>query len=195
MSPDPARAVPFILASASPRRKQLLADAGYEFSVIPSGFDESGISPDGLSSGDYATKLALCKAMPVADENPDSYVVGADTVVDFDGDIIGKAEDEREAERILKRLFSKPHRVITGLAIVKKADNIKIGRFDSTTIYPAKIGDYQIAFYIESGNWQGKAGAYGIQKIGDEFVERIEGSFSNVVGMPMELFAELIPSR
>ncbi len=187
---DSARRI--ILASASPRRRDLLAQAGYAFDIAPSDVDEEGFSSDGHTPARYAEILALAKARDVAPRYPGRIVLGADTIVDCEGEIIGKPTDERDAERITKKLFSRPHQVITGLALIRLADGVEIVRSDITTVYPRRLSDEQIAGHIAGGTWEGKAGAYGIQETGDEFVDRIEGSFTNVMGLPMELLEQLL---
>jgi len=182
----------FVLASGSPRRKELLAEAGYEFTVFVPEIDESAFLAEGVNPCEYAARLALAKAKNVAAKFPDCLVIGADTVVDFDGEIIGKPKDAKEAEQITKKLFSKPHRVITAVAIVRESDGTELVESDSTTVYPKKMSDEQIAKHIKSKSWQDKAGAYAIQEDGDEFVERIEGSLTNVMGLPMELLGRLL---
>ena len=181
-----------ILASKSPRRRQLLSEAGYEFIVIPPGIDESAFGADGIEASEYAERLALAKAKSVALKHPDSLVIGADTVVDFAGQIIGKAADAKEAEQITRKLFSAPHKVITGIAIVRCCDDIEIVDSDTTTVYPKKITAGQIAEHIKGGSWRDKAGAYAIQENGDEFIEKIEGSLTNVMGLPMELLERIL---
>ena len=183
---------PVILASASPRRRQLLSDAGYEFVVVEPDVDESAFAIDGITACEYAKTLALAKAKSVAPGYPDALVIGADTVADFAGEIIGKPNDAEDAERITSKLFSAPHKVITGLAIVRLRDQTEIVRSDSTTVYPKPMTASQIAEHIQSGTWRDKAGAYAIQETGDEFVERIEGSLTNVMGLPMELLQSLL---
>jgi septum formation protein len=136
--------------------------------------------------------LALAKAKSVAEKHPDSLVIGADTVVDFNGQIIGKPADAKEAEQITKKLFSAPHKVITAIAIIRLSYNTELVANDSTTIYPKKLTASQIAEHIKSESWRDKAGAYAIQETGDEFVERIEGSLTNVMGLPMELLRQLL---
>ena len=111
--------VPIILASSSPRRKQLLAEAGYEYTCIDPDIDESAFTTEGISPCEYVERLALAKARSVAEKFPDSLVIGADTVADFDGEIIGKPADAKEAEEITRRLFSRPHKVITAVAILE----------------------------------------------------------------------------
>ncbi len=181
-----------ILASASPRRKQLLSEAGCKFTSITPNIDESAFPARRHKACEYAKQLALAKAKSVAQYHPDCLVIGADTVVDFDGEIIGKSADAREAEQITKKLFSKPHKVITGLAIVRLTDGIEMVESDTTTVYPKKMTAQQIAEHIRSESWRDKAGAYAIQETGDEFVEKIEGSLTNVMGLPMELLRRLL---
>jgi septum formation protein len=181
-----------ILASVSPRRKQLLTEAGYEFTVVPPEVDESAFTFDGISVCEYAERLALAKAKAVADKFPDSLVIGADTVAESQGEIIGKAADEKDAERITRKLFSEPHKVITGVAIVRIAEGVEIVESDTTTVYPKRLTDEQIAEHVKSQSWRGKAGAYAIQESGDAFVERIDGSLTNVMGLPMELLERMI---
>jgi len=184
--------VPIILASSSPRRKQLLAEAGYKFTCVHPDIDESAFTTKGISPREYSERLALAKAKSVAGKFPDSLVIGADTVADFEGEIIGKPADAKEAEEITRRLFSRPHKVITAVAIVRISDGTEIVESDSTTVYPKKLTESQIAEHIKGGSWRGKAGAYAIQEGGDEFVERIEGSLTNVMGLPMELVQRLL---
>lgn len=182
----------FILASASPRRKLLLEKAGFEFDIIPSEVDESAFDTESVSSVDHTKELALAKAKDVALKYPSQLVMGADTVVDFEGEIIGKPDDAEHAEEITRKLFSTPHKVITGIALVKIVDKIEIVEADVTIVYPKQLTEDQIAEHIRKEDWKGKAGAYGIQETGDEFVERIEGSFTNVIGLPMELVEEML---
>jgi septum formation protein len=188
MTKSPAAS--FILASASPRRKQLLAEAGCEFTIVPAEVDESALEGEGARK--CAERLALAKAKNVAEKFPESLVIGADTVVDFQGEIVGKAEDEKEAEVIVRKLFSAPHKVITGIAAVRMAGGLEIVESDSTTVYPKQLTDKQIREHIESGAWRDKAGAYAIQEDGDAFIERIEGSLTNVMGLSMEVVERIL---
>jgi septum formation protein len=188
----------------------LLAEAGYKFKVIPSRIDEATFPAEDVTPVDYAKQLALAKATDVAQKHPNSLVIGADTVVDFDGRIVGKPADAKDAERITRMLFSRPHKVITGLALVCKRSgtailavssragspchnrNIEIVEADTTVVYPKKLTDSQIAEHIASGIWRDKAGAYAIRENNDPFVDHIEGSLTNVMGMPMELLSREI---
>jgi len=182
-----------ILASASPRRKELLEEAGYKFKVSPADIDETSYSTEGIKPSSYAEKLALVKAKNAAWEYPEAVVIGADTLVDLDGQIIGKPKDSKDAGRILRKLSGKPHKVITALAIVRLNDGIEIIRSRATKIYPKAMTDEQIAEFIkEGGRWRDKSGACAIEDIGDELVGRIEGSISNVSGLPMELLSKLL---
>ena len=184
--------VPIILASSSPRRKQLLAEAGYKFTIVLPDIDESAFDTEGINPCEFAERLALAKAKAVAEKFPECLVLGADTVADFEGQIIGKAADAKEAEEITRRLFSGPHKVITAVAIVRISDGTEVVESDSTTVIPKKLTERQIAEHIKGGSWRGKAGAYAIQEGGDEFIERIEGSLTNVMGLPMELVQRLL---
>jgi len=183
----------FILASASPRRKTLLREAGYSFEIIISNIDESIPENTDISPAEFATNLAFAKALDVAKKYPDKLVLGADTVVDFEGEIIGKAVDAGHAEEITRKLFSKPHKVITAVALIRLCDNVKIINYDTTVVYPRQMTTEQIAKHIAGNSWQGKAGAYAIQETGDDFVEKIEGSLTNVMGLPMEIVNALLP--
>ncbi|MHC4173346.1 MAG: Maf family protein [Planctomycetota bacterium] len=184
--------VSVILASASPRRRQLLTEAGYKFRVVQPDVDESAFPAEGLGACEYAERLALAKAKNVAEKHLDCLVIGADTVADFKGRIIGKPADAKEAEQITKKLFSGPHKVITAVAIIRLSNGTELSESESTTVYPKKLNAEQIREHIKSKSWQGKAGAYAIKEKGDEFIERIDGSLTNVMGLPMELLESLL---
>jgi len=183
---------PLILASASPRRKTLLEQAGYKFDVITPNLDEEAHLSDSITPQEYTKLLAREKALAAARLRPDAIVIGSDTIVYAQGQIIGKAVDHAHAREIIELLFSKPHDVITGLAVIKMDESIEIIESATTKVYPRIMSHEQIEQHIRSGNWEGKAGAYGIQETGDEFVERIEGSYTNVMGFPMELVEQLL---
>ena len=187
-----ARQSQFILASASPRRRDLLRKAGYCFEIVPSEVDESAFDTNEVSSEEHTRILALAKANNVAARFPNAVVIGSDTVVDLDGEIIGKPDDAAHAEEITRKLFSKPHKVITGVAVVCVEKDIEIVEADTTIVYPRQLTETQIADHIQNGQWKGKAGAYGIQETGDAFVDRIDGSFTNVMGLPMERVRQLL---
>jgi septum formation protein len=184
--------VPLILASASPRRKLLLEQAGYSFDIVVPDIDEAAHLNDSISAVAYTKLLAFEKAQAVAHKHPGALVIGADTIVYADGRIIGKADDHNHAREIIELLFSRPHEVITGIALLKSDERIRIVESVTTVVYPKKLTPDQIDGHIQKGDWQGKAGAYGIQETGDEFVERIDGSLTNVMGFPMELVNDLL---
>jgi septum formation protein len=180
-----------ILASSSPKRRQLLEEAGYRFEVQIPDIDEASLAAGNLSPEEYAKKLAFTKAKSIAEARPDALIIAADTLVDLNGQIIGKPIDAQDARLMLKKLSSSFHKVITALAIVRLSDNIEIIKSESTTIYPKKMTNKQIDELITSGLWQNKSGACSIEDVG-EFVEKIEGSITNVMGLPMELLEELL---
>ena len=186
------KSLSIVLASASLRRKQLLTEAGYKFKVFVPDIDESAFSVERTKPGEYAKRLALAKARSVAAKFPDCLVIGADTIADLNGEIIGKPVDAKEAEQITRKLFSAPHKLITGVAIVRLSDGTEIVESDTTVVYPKHMSTEQITEHIKSGSWRDKAGAYAIQENSDEFVERIEGSLTNVMGLPMELLQRLL---
>jgi nucleoside triphosphate pyrophosphatase len=179
-----------ILASASPRRQQLLAEAGYTFVVHPSDVDEQSIGA-GLTAGELAERLAEMKADEVSRRFPDDVVLAADTVVAYLDRILGKPKDEKDAERMLRLLSGTAHSVITGVAVFCRTH----GHFRHTRVLSAvhmrELTDREVAQYVKSRLWDGKAGGYGIQDP-DPFVSRTSGSASNIVGLPMEVVVEML---
>ena len=172
-----------ILASQSPRRRYLLTQAGLEFSVIPSRFDESTVK---LSSPEaYVRNLAEKKAADVSGQYPASWVIGAATIVFIDATILGKPGSPSEARAMLKRLNGRTHQVLTGYCICRH----NTGSFFSDTVRTdvcfKKLTDREIDWYLDSDEPYDKAGAYGIQGIGSFLVKRINGSYTNVVGLPV----------
>jgi len=181
----------FILASRSPRRRQLLADTGYRFEVIPPALGEPAADQTGLSPAQLAESLAYFKARSVVEEHhPPLPVVGADTIVALAEQVFGKPRDGDDARRILSALSGTRHQVITGVAVIDPAGRRLIAS-DVTHVQMREMAGDELDRYIESGLWEGKAGAYGIQDRDDPVVECIEGSFANVVGMPIELLKGL----
>lgn len=179
-----------ILASASPRRQQLLADAGYRFVVHPSDFDESRV-PHGLKPGDVAEYLAGRKAEAVATAFPDDVVLAADTVVAYLDVMLGKPRDPADARRMLRVLGGTVHSVITGVAVVRRsAAHFRHARVLSA-VHMRPLTDAEVDGYVASGQWEGKAGGYGIQDP-DPFVTRTSGCHTNIVGLPMTTTAELL---
>lgn len=185
-----AKDIPIILASASPRRAELLRQAGFEFSVIPSTVDEiiTETSPDKL-----VEDLALQKANDVYQKikkdycNKDFMVIGADTIVYYDKEILGKPQDEQEAFDMLKMLSNRTHQVFTGITIILKTNGEKqiymLNEKTDVTFYP--INDYELKEYIETGDCLDKAGGYGIQGPFAIHIKEIKGDYNNVVGLPI----------
>jgi septum formation protein len=179
-----------ILASASPRRQQLLTEAGYHFKVCPANIDEDDVPPN-LTPSDVAEYLARSKAAVVAAQFPDDVVLAADTVVAHGQLILGKPKDAADARRMLRLLGGTVHSVITGVAVVRGATNFSRHTSVISAVHMRPLTDQEIANYVASGDWQGKAGGYGIQDP-DPFVTRTSGSHTNIVGLPMEAVAELL---
>ena len=178
-----------ILASASPRRRQLLEEIGFTFQVEPVDIDET--NQLGASPEEFASQLAEKKATIAAQKFPDALVIGADTVVVQDNHIMGKPADAKEARIMLDKLSGQFHQVITGVSLIKA--EFRSVFYESTTVHFKRMMPAEIEWYIQTGEPMDKAGAYGIQGKGGLLVERIDGSYSNVVGLPMaELVEELL---
>jgi len=183
-------AIRLILASGSPRRRQLLAEAGYAFDIVASDVDESQV-PAGLHPGELAEWLAVRKAQAVAEQFPDAVVLGADTVVAYGSRTLGKPTDAADARLMLQTLGGTAHHVITGVAVVARSrDWIRHARVLSA-VHLRQLTADEIDRYIASNEWQGKAGGYGIQD-NDPFVTRISGCHTNIVGLPMTDTIELL---
>ncbi len=180
-----------ILASSSPRRAELLTEAGIEFEVIPPPLPEPNDGDATTTPTGEAEALAYFKARAVADVHPNAVVMGADTIVACDAGIMGKPLDADDARRMLRKLSSAPHDVITGVALLGPSGE-RIIASDVTRVFMTPMSDSDIEDYIATGEWQGKAGAYAIQGDADKYVQRIEGSFTNVVGLPMELVPRML---
>lgn len=172
-----------ILASRSPRRRYLLKKAGLDFTVIPSDFDESSVR---LSSPEsYVKSLAQAKAEDISQKYPDSWIIGADTIVFVDNTILGKPASRDEARAMLQNLSAKTHQVHTGYCICHQATGHLFTECVTTDVSFKSLSDKEIDWYINSGEPFDKAGAYAIQGIGTFLVRRINGSYTNVVGLPV----------
>lgn len=177
-----------ILASASPRRKELMELAGYDFEVICADIVE--VVPEEAMTQEVVMSLALQKAQAVAAEHKEAVVIGSDTVVALDGKILGKPHSEQEACEMLRSLSGRTHKVFTGVAIVcgGKVKNF----FDETDVEFYSLGDDEIKKYVATGEPTDKAGAYGIQGKGSVLVKRINGDFFSVMGLPIaKLYREM----
>lgn len=171
-----------ILASGSPRRKELLARTGRTFRVVVSDADE--IAPKDMAPIDVAMHNARAKALAVASGQPAcATVIGADTIVVLNGRIFGKPVDERDARRMLRELSGKTHQVITGVALARAGQCETFAEI--TDVCFRELSDEEIAAYVASGEPLDKAGAYGIQGAAGAFVDHIEGDYDNVVGLPV----------
>jgi len=172
-----------ILASKSPRRRYLLEQAGLEFAIIPSCVDEGALP---LSAPEvYVKKLAEYKAKDVSETHPDSWVIGADTIVMVDNTILGKPGSSDEARKMLRRLSGRTHQVITGYCICCKAGKRIFSESIKTDVHFKALTDNEIQWYVHTGEPFDKAGSYAIQGLGSLLVKRINGSYTNVVGLPV----------
>jgi len=180
-----------ILASKSPRRSDLLEQAGLKFSVIPSDFDESTVAMSDPDS--YVIALAESKAIDISEKHPASWVIGADTIVLIDRNILGKPGSKEEARDMLQRLSGKTHQVLTGYCICCKKKNRFFSETIKTDVRFKKLSDAEIEWYIQTEEPFDKAGAYAIQGLGTFLVKSINGSYTNVVGLPVcEVMEHLI---
>lgn len=170
-----------ILASASPRRKELLERFFYDFAILPSDVDETVPAETALC--DAPQYLAKLKAMSVAREHPDAVVIGSDTGVFIDGKMLGKPKTADEARDMLHLLSGRTHSVISGCAVIKSDKCIEWTSKTDVTFYP--LTDAEIDAYIATNEPMDKAGAYGIQGKGVQFVQKIDGDYCNVVGLPL----------
>jgi septum formation protein len=183
-----------ILASASPRRRELLLQAGYEFEVHPPEIDEDDYPPQTLPA-DIAQRLAQLKAQALADRFYNDVILAADTVVAFGDVSLGKPTDAEHALSMLELLSGTTHVVITGVTVIRPATRFSISTRVMSSVRMRPLTEKEIARYVDTGDWQGKAGGYGIQdQRTDPFVTRIAGSQSNIVGLPMEAARELLSS-
>lgn len=178
---------PLILASQSPRRIELLKEILPDFKIVPSTVEE--ILQPGLTPVENALSLARQKALSVAKTYPGHYILGADTIVVLDDEIIGKPRDPEEARSILRRLSGREHQVITGLSLINAAP---IEEATVSRVHIKPLSEEEIFRYVESGEPMDKAGAYAIQGNGAFMVSSYEGSYSNIVGLPLETTRRLL---
>jgi len=178
-----------ILASASPRRQELLREAGIRFAAHPPHV------PEERGSGElplaYAQRLALEKAQAVARDFPRRYVLGADTIVVVDDEVLEKPRDAADAARMLRRLSGRGHSVTTAVSLVSPEERLDT-RYATTQVFFRRIEEQEISDYVAGGEPMDKAGAYAIQGGAARWTERIEGEYSNVVGLPLSLVKEML---
>lgn len=188
-----------VLASASPRRQELLRNAGISFAVQPADVDETPLKNE--EPRECAERLAREKAMTVWRSRPHDAVLGADTIVVVDETILGKPVDAEDAARMLRILSGRVHRVITGVCLIKsrtsgardenRNENLHLGS-ETTLVTMSEISDKEILDYVATGEPMDKAGAYAIQGIASRWIPRIEGDYSNVVGLPVALVYRML---
>ena len=180
-----------ILASQSPRRQELLKNIGVKFEIIKSDFCEN-ISGIDDKPEKIAQQLAYGKAKDVSDKLDEGIILGADTIVVFVGEIYGKPKDEEDAVRMLNNLSGKTHQVITGVALIDKKNDKTVVGHETTSVTFNKLTQDEIKAYIKSGDYIGKAGGYGIQNKGAILINKIEGCYFNVVGLPINKVYQML---
>jgi septum formation protein len=180
----------FVLASASPRRRELLASINIDFEVVPSHIPE--VRGEGESPEEYVARLSREKAAAVAEQFPDSWIIAADTTVLLGDELLEKPADGDDAARMLAAIAGKTHVVYTGLTLLNAAKNWRETRVSESEVRMLPLDAREIAWYVATGEPLDKAGAYAVQGIGGMFIDSIHGSYSNVVGLPLAtLFAML----
>lgn len=186
-----------ILASASPRRRELMENMGLSFTVKVSEADESAVDTD-VCPEIYVQELALLKAAAVAKDvikNKNAVVISADTVVVNNGKILGKPKDEADAKRILRSLSGRTHSVYTGFCVMRLCDAFTVCKNVRTDVVFKKLTAEKIEKYVKTSEPMDKAGAYGIQGLGAMLVEKIDGDYFNVVGLPISELAEVLETE
>lgn len=179
-----------ILASGSPRRKELLAEIVKEFAVIPSSYDEDMTlekTPEEL-----ALHLSEGKAQDVALKYQDAIILSADTFVVVEGEVLGKPMDREDAKKMLRKESGKKQQVISGVTVLESNTGKKLERLVVSYVYMRELSDEEIAEYVTTHEVLDKSGSYAIQEIGDKFVEKIEGSKTNIMGLPVEEVKEML---
>ena len=180
-----------ILASHSPRRQELLRRAGFDFEVRPSRIEE--IVRPGETAEEFARRAAQEKALEVAGYGPPgAFVLGADTVVVVNGELLGKPRDVEDARRMLRLLSGHTHRVVTGVCLVRAPQKVAALKHETTSVTFRQLDEEEIQSYLANGEPFDKAGAYGIQGLASKFVTRVEGCYFNVVGLPVALVCEIL---
>ncbi|MCX8072152.1 MAG: Maf family protein [Candidatus Binatia bacterium] len=178
-----------VLASASPRRRELLTSLGVDFTIAPADLAEQPRTGERIN--DYVVRLASEKALAIAHRFPEAFVLGCDTEVELDGDILGKPSGEEEAAAMLRRLAGRTHRVCTGVCLARSAMVLESFAVESFVTFK-NLDGATIRAYVSTGEPLDKAGAYGAQGQGRMLIEHIEGSVTNVIGLPVEEVARLL---
>ena len=181
---------PLILASGSPRRKELLRQLGLTFDIIPAILQETPLA--GEPAADFALRMATEKAAQIFERHPEACIIAADTIVTLDGVMYGKPHNAEEAYLWLQALNGKTHQVITGMAVSSSKRNLLSKTCTMTHVTFATFTEDILRAYIQTGDPMDKAGAYGIQGMGAFLVQSISGSYSNVVGLPISLLVTIL---
>ena len=184
--------VPLILASGSPRRREILEGLMLKFSVETSDIDET--VNDGESVEESALRLALAKADAVAKKNPEALVIGADTIVSLDGEAIGKPADRIDARNILMRLGGRTHEVVTALAFTRHCEKLRSSTICRSRVTFHNVDGGIIDQYLDTGEYSDKAGGYAIQGYGKVLIKSYDGSLTNIIGLPLRELLRFIVS-
>lgn len=179
-----------ILASGSPRRKEILEKLGVEFEIVESGYDESRIVTD--DPVELVEELALQKALSVANQFDDALIVGGDTVVYVAGEVLGKPKNKKDAAVMLRKLFGTTHMVVTGVAVVNSLTGDQVVGHEEGWVRFRELSDAEFDKYLDSGIWEGFAGGYAIQGDAAPYVTEQTGSLSAIIGFPITLLADLL---
>jgi len=190
-----------VLASASPRRQELLRNAGIAFITRPTNIPE--VARKGENPSEFVARMAREKALAVFHDSPDDFVLGADTIVIVDGEILGKPRDEADAARMLRLLSGRTHQVMTAVCLVgplatshrEPKTGFEDKRSETTLVTVGELSEDDIRLYIATGESMDKAGAYGIQGLASRWISRIEGDYFNVVGLPVALVYRMLKER
>jgi septum formation protein len=190
-----------VLASASPRRQELLRNAGISFIARPTNIPEVPLK--GEKPSEFVARMAREKALAVFHDSRDDFVLGADTIVIVDGEILGKPRDEADAARMLRLLSDRTHQVTTAVCLAgplgtsnrEAKTGFEDKRSETTSVAVAKLSEEDIRSYIATGESMDKAGAYGIQGLASRWISRIEGDYFNVVGLPVALVYRMLKER
>jgi septum formation protein len=179
-----------ILASASPRRSELLRGLGLDFEVLPSSIEEKREPGEGAE--EYVARLARDKGRAIATQHPAAWVISADTVVYIDGEILEKPGDKNEARAMLRQLSDRRHVVYSGVSLQNAESGYEDANVTTTTVQFVPLREDRIAWYVETGEPMDKAGAYAVQGIGAMFIRSVEGNYTNVVGLPLSTLVEMM---
>jgi septum formation protein len=179
-----------VLASASPRRKEILENYNVKFNIIKSEIDEVILGHE--SPVQAVVRLALEKGMDVASKNQGDLVIAADTIVVLDDTILGKPKDESDAYKTLNSLSGREHQVVTGISLINLAENKKVVDYVVSKVKFKHLSNKVISDYLKTGEFQDKAGAYGVQGYGALLVDEIKGDYFNIVGLPISKLSDLL---